>query len=234
MAKVAARFSGDWDRFMQILINRGECNLLGYRGSGKSLLGFAILEQLLADGHICGVLGNAGLSLPVANWAEYLEPDEARGWGRRPRGLEQVGVYIDEAGTVFDNRSFATNPTDLARYLRKMRTMLIFMSVTPIDKRFTRFQVTPLDKIFGRWNYHFELLNDSNRVVEQGKITLKNPEQFFGRFDTYSMPTDDADLLPLFEWSVAWRANASRTNAEQWFVADEQDGGGSLASSRAA
>ncbi len=232
---MAARFTGDWDRFMQILLNRGECNLLGYRGSGKSLLGFAMLEELVAGKHNCGVLGNAGLSLPMAPWDEWLEPDPVRGWGRRPRGIEEVGCYIDEAGTVFDDRTYATNPTDLARYLRKMRSILIFMSVTPIDKRFSRFQVTPLEKVFGIWSYHFELLNDANRIVEQGTIKLRNPSDLFGRFDTYSMPTDDGDLIPFFEWSVAWRANASRTNAAQWWDTDTVENGGSrLASSRAA
>jgi hypothetical protein len=196
------KFGGDWARFMALVLNRRQVNLLGYKGSGKSLLGYVILHEALKAGKIKGVASNVGVDLPIHRWDERLPP---RGlWPARWAGLEGSGLYLDEAGAFMDNRSFAVNPTDLGRYTRKLRMLAVFMSATPIDRRFTDLQVTP-DVKYGdkRWDYRFELLSAGGKVSEEGKITLWNPSQYFGKFYTDAAPLDDAGILAMFNWTLA-------------------------------
>src|SRR4051794_10693131 len=95
-----SRFGGDWPRFLALLQHRGECNLTGYRGSGKSGLGYALLRELLDRGIIDGVASNCGIDLPIQKWDEWIET--SRGL-RVPRGSYRCGYYFDEAGAVLDN-----------------------------------------------------------------------------------------------------------------------------------
>ena len=197
-----SRFGGDWPRFMALLQNRGECNLVGYRGSGKSGLGYAILRELLDRKIIDGVAANCGVDLPVHQWRDWITTEKGL---RVPRGSYRCGYYFDEAGAVLDNRNFSQNPTQLARYLRKLRMVVIYMSATPIDKRFTALQVRPDTKFPGRWSYVWELTTADFKIAETGKLIWYSPAAEFGRWDTDAPVVDDAGLIELFEWTLAWR-----------------------------
>ena len=215
-----ARFGGDWARFMALFFNRGECNLLGYRGSGKSLLGYAILQEALRVKRIDGVAANCGVDLPIINWREILPPNGR--WPALPRGSVRCGYYLDEAGSVLDNRNFATNPTQLGRYIRKFRMLIVYMSATPIDKRFTQLQVTPAAKLGPRWEFKWELLTPQSKVSEEGNIILYNPASYYGKFDTDACPVDDGGLINLFEWTLAWRLRNAPPDIA-WFDDEDED-----------
>jgi hypothetical protein len=92
------------------------------------------------------------------------------------------------------------------------------MSVVPVDRRLTDLQVTPISKFPKRWAYHWEIVSAGGKVAEEGDFYLWNPGSYFGKFDTDAMPTDDADILNLFNWTIADRSKwFAKSNDSQWW-----------------
>lgn len=160
--------------------------LRGIYGTGKTLLSLAIYWELLRQGWHGKVFSPIPLVTP-------LVPDDCH----------SAILILDEAGTVFSNRSFADkNLTgEVARavsYLRKTDSYLLFPSYSRPDVMFRRglhieskFRLGKLVWFYNWWLPEDEETEDVYKMAKmRGVYPLLFPSRFFGTYDTLYVPSN--------------------------------------------
>ena len=166
----------------------------GRLGGGKTLLAFAIADELIKRKLVRGgVVANVPHCLPLHDWREILED------GTR-RGLRGAIIIFDEAWQIIDARNSMMNPRNYGAFARKMDTIWIYPSVYPIDKRQSylyaeRTQIYTLPLLGQIWRYRWAL-NLGYQDAKGGFWFF--PKKYFGIFDTKYIPTSDADIRYLW------------------------------------
>lgn len=132
------------DRYFQQLTLFRQIWIKGRVRGGKSLLGFATADELIKRGICEGGISNIPNALPLHPWAEIV-PD-ARG-GEHERLIRDCVVVYDEPWVQLDNRTSLTNDRTYGAFVGKLRCIILYPSVIPIDKRNSYLQAQPLTRI---------------------------------------------------------------------------------------
>lgn len=159
--------------------------LRGLYGTGKTLLSVAILWELLRRGWQGRVFCPFPLDAPI--------PDHT---------ARSAILILDEAGTVFGNRSFADKELSgevgrAVSFLRKTDSYLLFPSYSRPDIMFRRGLHIQSKARIGRlvWLYRWwlpadeETEDDYSLAPMRGVYPLIFPARFFGTYDTLFVPT---------------------------------------------
>ena len=186
-------FIGAEEFFYNILAFRNLW-IRGRLGGGKTLLAFAIADELIRRKMTPGgVIANVPHRLPLHDWRTQM-PDGT------VRGIRDAIIIFDEAWQIIDARNSMANPRNYGAFARKMNTIWIYPSVYPIDRRQSylyaeRVQIYTLPLLGQIWRYRWAL--NLGYQDAKGGFWFK-PEQYFGIFDTKYIPTSDADIRYLW------------------------------------
>lgn len=218
----------------------------GGMGKGKSLVGVAILDELLRQKLITGCVYNIKCALKPQPFQEpYVDH-----YGReRPhRGIHGAGILFDEAGRFVDNRTFARNNLAYGRDARKLDVYMVMPSVTPVDKRLAYLSVERVNDIQipgiksfiellclipfvkrllgpiawlgqGMWKYKWSLsLGEQSGV---GTFWLMSPGDYYPLYDTYAQPSGDGDIAEMW---IRTSADDEKYNLEatNWYVYEDE------------
>jgi len=219
----------------------------GRLGGGKTLLSFAIAQEMLKRGIVDGVISNVPHALPLPEWRELM-PDG------RHRLIRGSCIVFDEAWTVLDNRTSMANDRSYGAFARKLETYWLFPSVIPIDKRVSylscersmRLSIPIIAQvlslllwlpIIGALFKPFEWLSrefwiyrwtvELGYISESGWFILGCPDGYFGLYDTKYVPMDDGDISNLWRRTIE-ELKADEPEQENWYeevrAVTDQDG----------
>jgi hypothetical protein len=162
--------------FFEAYIGVRDCFITGRKGSGKTLLAFAMAQYALEHKFIKGVLANIPHKLPKRDT------------------VKDSFVIIDESWQLIDNRFSKADYSFMGAWSRKTNTLWAFPSVFGVDLRVRNLQVERIADIsllpVRCWLYKWE-----NCWGDKGHFLMVRPEQYFGVYDTHAIPINDGGAI---------------------------------------
>jgi len=161
-------FAGDFlDRFSSVYT----LYISGEKGSGKTLLAFALAKHLLDTNSAKGIWTNIPSRLPFR-----FE-------------MTDTIFLLDEGAEFADARDSKDEDQGYHKYLRKLNSYLILPSVDAPDKRLRGLEAYRIFALagFDWWVYGWRSINGGSR----GWFVLSSPENYFHLYDTKAIPEDD-------------------------------------------
>jgi len=183
-------------RFFHVLTNHRMCYIRGQLGSYKSTLAAWLCFFLLTFEDEFG--------------RTYVKRVASNIWHRWPRptldqGADNCVLWFDELGEFVDSRAWAKNDNRYWAGLRKLRSVLIGSSKTPVDKRLAELWVQRTTEfpfgfiknaIFFKWGY------DSGEEVDGGLFFIFKHWVVWPFYPTSAYPTSDGGILDLLDVSI--------------------------------
>jgi hypothetical protein len=150
--------------------------ITGRKGSGKTLLAFAMADYALKNKFVTGVFANIPHNFPVA------------------KSVKDAFVIVDESWQFIDNRFSKSTFSFMGAWSRKTGSLWAFPSVYGVDLRVRNLQVERIADInllpVRAWLYKW-----SNCWGDKGHFMLVRPEQYYGTYDTKAIPVDDGGAV---------------------------------------
>lgn len=173
------------DDFLDHMYQFRLCWVGGTLGSGKTLFSVALMDHMMRQGMVHGVVANFPTVFPTS-----MGPEDGTLIGR--------GVIFDESWTHLDARNSAVNETKrYGAYARKIESYWLFPSVFPVDKRVRTLTVyrDGTIPVLGWWIYRW-MVELGHKLFDGGGGTfyMTNPSQYFGMYDTKYLPTGDGKI----------------------------------------
>ncbi len=150
--------------------------ITGRKGSGKTLLAFAMADYALTNKFVKGVFANIPHNFPVA------------------RSVKDAFVIVDESWQFIDNRFSKSTFSFMGAWSRKTGSLWAFPSVYGVDLRVRNLQVERIADInllpIRAWLYKWV-----NCWGDKGHFLLVRPEEYYGTYDTKAIPVDDGGAV---------------------------------------
>ena len=137
-------------------------------------------------------------------------------------GIQDTVVILDEAGAYIGNRTWESNPTEFYQALRKLHTVVLCPSKSPLDVRLSELSV---QRVFAAgdtlWLYYwtYTLGKDS----KDGMFFVWKPSEIFGQYSTTIYSANADDILDLFRVSLE-RLARSAMGWRSYRVVSQADG----------
>ena len=198
------------DTFMLQLFDSRICHIRGVLGGGKTSLAFILTHYLRQmDKGLQYVASNVPCDLA-------LFPPPPLG-----NGIQDTVVILDEAGAYIGNRTWESNPTEFYQALRKLHTVVLCPSKSPLDVRLSELWVQRVFTVgdlcwFYLWGYN--LGKDS----KDGFFFVWKPSEIFGQYSTAIYSANADDILDLFRVSLE-RLARSALGWRSYRVTGEED-----------
>ncbi len=162
--------------FWEVFLGIHDCFITGRKGSGKTLLAFAMGHKALRMGYIKGIYSNISHSF------------------RRSRTVAYSMVVYDEPWQGIDARYSVQNYSMIGAYSRKTFTLWVYPSVYAIDKRCRGLEVQRAFQLaalpVSAWIYKW-----ASADGDKGWFGLTEPEKYFGTYATHEIPYNDGGAL---------------------------------------
>ncbi len=180
--------------FFSILAQVRTCWVAGDMGTGNTLFAVAVMDELLRRGAVQSVVSNVSTKL---------------------RGLDPKNVLVEDVGFIVDNLWLCeageggreATSSLYCVHARQFNNYYVFPSIMEIDGRLSYFSVWRamclrgiaafvISGLFGKgnwyreiWNYDYEL--KVGYEVKRGSLFLASPGQYFLKYDSLALPSDD-------------------------------------------
>jgi len=196
-------------RFLREVRDHHTLNIQGRRGSGKTLLSFAVAREFLRAGWASTIHSNVESSLCSPLYCP----------------LESAFIVLDESWILLDSREWRKNKTTaLGAFLRKRAIWLALPSVFPIDSRYRALRAWRRFNLYRAglpiWYYRWE--SGSGRDLREGGFWLFMPSSFFGQFDSFAEICNDAGILDCLSQSFGLHSQV--IGAVPWVPDGDGDG----------
>ena len=153
-----------------------DCFITGRKGSGKTLLAFAMAGYALENKFVQGVFANIPHNYPPA------------------ASVANAFVIVDESWQFIDNRFSKSTFSFMGAWSRKTNSLWAFPSVYGVDLRVRNLQCERIADInllpVRAWLYRW-----TNCWGDKGHFLMVRPEQYFGTYDTKAIPVDDGGAV---------------------------------------
>jgi len=175
------------ENFFEMFVQIRDVFITGRKGSGKTLLAFAMADYALQNRFVSGVFANIPHRFPVA------------------QSVANAFVIVDESWQFIDNRFSKSTYSFMGAWSRKTGSLWAFPSVYGVDLRVRNLQVERVADInllpVRVWIYRWESV-----WGDKGHFALIRPERYYGTYDTRAIPVDDggavASLMSLVPESI--------------------------------
>ncbi len=150
--------------------------ITGRKGSGKTLLSFAMARYALDNKFVAGVFANIPHAMPKA------------------ASVANAFVIVDESWQFIDNRFSRGTYSFMGAWSRKTNSLWAFPSVYGVDLRVRNLQCERIADInllpIRAWLYRW-----TNCWGDKGHFVLVRPEEYYGSYDTKAIPVDDGGAV---------------------------------------
>jgi hypothetical protein len=164
------------ENFFESFAGVRDVYITGRKGSGKTLLAFAMADYALTNKFVKGVFANIPHNYPVA------------------ASVKDAFVIVDESWQFIDNRFTKGTYSFMGAWSRKTNSMWAFPSVFGVDLRVRNLEVERIADLnllpIRAWLYRW-----ANCWGDKGHFLLVRPEQYFGTYDTKAIPVDDGGAV---------------------------------------
>jgi hypothetical protein len=162
--------------FFEVFTQIRDVFITGRKGSGKTLLAFAMAGYALDNHFVKGVFANIPHRYPVAPT------------------VQDAFVIVDESWQFIDNRFSKSTFSFMGAWSRKTSSLWAFPSVYGVDLRVRNLQVERIADIrlfpVRVWLYRWQ-----NVWGDKGHFFLVRPEAYYGLYDTKAIPVDDGGAV---------------------------------------
>lgn len=184
------------DRFFEYLRDTRSLWIRGALGRGKTLLSVALADHFLLRGWIRGVYAN----FPV----KLCPPDPVDGYGYL---YYDSMIILDELWREADARDFSRNDRYYAGFARKIRSIWLYPSVTPLDSRLRSFFVErvnffpflPGSPAVYRWEYELGYGQDS------GHFVLMFCDRYFSMYRSDYIPVEYGLFKKIWDNTISYQ-----------------------------